>query len=652
MAGIKNYNLSGVASEIQLGKRGGLFSFDDVESTFKFLQSDGATSANVEANDLTVNGNLTVLGDTTTINVETLTVQDNLIEINSGEEGAGVSLGTAGLDINRGTELNVQMIWDEANDVIRFQYSDGTLLDVEGNMPVQTSESLFRDSDGKVILDGSGATSATAEYLDLATDTDAVTLTAKNEAGSGDVDLVLTTQGNGSVVIASSDGTANGFLGSVDGVDLTLSGGDEGTTTETGNLILKGGDGDTVTGGDVVLSGGVNGGTVRIDTVATDISDTSSADTISTVGYVRDKIAEIDTSFIAADDTPEAFGTTGQYVVVNGTADGLEFIDLPTTAFEDLTNTPEALGTTGQYVVVNGAGDGLEFIDLPEFSTTFEELTDTPVGYGTAGQLVAVNATTDGLEYIDLVTSFIDGTDTPETYGTAGQYVVINNTTDGLEFVDLPTPSFSELTETPEALGTAGQMLVVNALGDALEFVDQPFIPESILDLTDTPEEMGTEGQLLAVNSTGSLEFITPDQRTLNAVELADMYSSLATYDATSGAYAVVAMPQEYTDSGETTLRLVITRMTLKVNTELDAGVGIKVIVQNDAAQTEAAVIDDGSNTDVLEGVYVIDGIFQNVTFDTLQNVSVALVDGNGDPIAASAGTVSVLTEYKTVFVQ
>ena len=543
MAGIKNFNLTGIASDIQLGKRGGRFIFDDVDTTFKFFEADGTTSANIEANDLVVNGNLTVLGDTTTINVETLTVQDNLIEINSGESGAGVTPGTAGIDINRGTELNVQMIWDEASDTIRFQYSDGTLVNVDGNMPTQLSQSLFRDSDSKVILDGSGATSETAEYLDLATTTDAVTLTAKNEAGSGDVDLVLTTQGNGSVVIASSDGTSNGFLGSVDGVDLTLSGGDEGDTTETGNLILTGGDGTTVTGGDVVLSGGANGGTVRIDTVTTDISDSSAADTISTVGYVRDKVAEIDTSFIASDDTPVAYGTAGQYVVINGTGDGLEFGDLPET-------------------------------------------------------------------------------------------------------------SFSDLTDTPEALGTAGQMLVVNGLGDALEFVDQPTIPTTLLELTDTPASFGTEGQILAVNSTtDALEFVTLEQRTLDVVELADMYSSLATYDATSGAYAIVATPQAYTDSGQVTQRLVVTRMTFKVSADLDAGVGFKVIVQNDAAQTEAAVIDAGDNTDVLEGVYVIDGIFQNVTFDTLQNVAVALVDGTGTPIAATAGSVNILTEYKTVFV-
>ena len=195
-------------------------------------------------------------------------------------------------------------------------------------------------------------------------------------------------------------------------------------------------------------------------------------------------------------------------------------------------------------------------------------------------------------------------------------------------------------------------MLVVNGLGDALEFVDQPTIPTTLLELTDTPASFGTEGQILAVNSTtDALEFVTLEQRTLDVVELADMYSSLATYDATSGAYAIVATPQAYTDSGQVTQRLVVTRMTFKVSADLDAGVGFKVIVQNDAAQTEAAVIDAGDNTDVLEGVYVIDGIFQNVTFDTLQNVAVALVDGTGTPIAATAGSVNILTEYKTVFV-
>lgn len=616
MAGIKNFNLTGIAADIQLGKRGGRFVFDENDNTFKFFESDGTTAANVETNDLTINGNLTVLGDTTTINVETLTVQDNLIEINSGEAGAGVTAGTAGIDINRGSELNAQIIWDEANDTIRFQYSDGTLLDIQGNTPVQTSESLYRDSDGKVILDGSGATSASAEYIDFSTSENTVTLTAKNEAGSGDIDLVLTTQGNGSVVIASSDGASDGFLGSVDGVDLTLSGGDEGTTTQTGNLILTGGDGTTVTGGDVVLSGGANGGTVRIDTAITNISDASSDDTVSTVKYVRDKVAEIDTAFIASSDTPETFGTAGQYVVING------------------------------------AGDGLEFADLPSLDKSINDLTDTPEAYGTAGQVLAVNSTTDGMEYVDVLTSFIGADDTPVSYGTAGQFVVINSTADGLEFVDAANASFTSLDQTPEALGTTGQMLVVNALGDALEFVDQPDNSTSVIGLTDTPEAYGTEGQVLAVNSTADgFEFVDVENRTLNAVELADMYSSLATYDATSGAYAVVATPQAYTDSNTTTQRIVVTRMTLKVSTDLDAGVGFKVIVQNDVAQTEASVIDNGDNTDVLEGVYVIDGIFQDVSFDTLQNVSVALVDVNGDPIAATAGSVSILTEYKTVFV-
>lgn len=614
MAGIKNFNMTGVASDIQLGKRGGRFVF--TENTFKFLESDGVTAANVETNDLTINGNLTVLGDTTTINVETVTVQDNLIEINSGEVGAGVTAGTAGLDINRGSELNAQIIWDEASDTIRFQYSDGSLLDIAGNITVPPVESLYRASDGKIILDGSGSTSASAEYLALSTTENIVTLGSKNEAGSGDVDLLLTTQGNGSVIISSDGGASDGFLQSLDGVDFILSGGDEGTTTQTGNLVLSGGDGTTVTGGDVVLEGGANGGTVRINTAVTPINDSSSDETVSTVKYVRDKIAELgDGTFISSSDTPSVYGTSGQYVVING------------------------------------SGDGLEFTDLPSLDKSILDLTDTPVAYGTTGQVLAVNDTADGMEYVDISTTFIGASDTPASYGTAGQMVVVNATADGLEFTDASTVTFTDLDQTPGTLGTTGQMLVVNALGDALEFIDQPTSATTVLALTDTPESYGTTGQVLAVNATtDGFEFVDSTSSTLNAVEIADMNSSIATYDATSGAYAVVATPQAYTNSNATTQRIVVTRITLKIPTTLDAGIGFKIIVQNDVAQTEAAVIDNGDSSDVLEGVYVIEGIFQDVSFDTLQNVSVALVDVNGDPIAATAGSVSILTEYKTVF--
>lgn len=65
--------------------------------------------------EVRITGDLVVMGNTTVVESETLTVTDNIIEINKGETGAGVStLGsTAGIRIDRGTEPYIEFVWDE-----------------------------------------------------------------------------------------------------------------------------------------------------------------------------------------------------------------------------------------------------------------------------------------------------------------------------------------------------------------------------------------------------------------------------------------------------------------------------------------------------------------------------------------------------------
>lgn len=64
-----------------------------------------------------ITGNLTVRGNTTAINSNTQTITDNIITLNQGETGNGVStLGTtSGIEIARGTAPggNVQLRWNE-----------------------------------------------------------------------------------------------------------------------------------------------------------------------------------------------------------------------------------------------------------------------------------------------------------------------------------------------------------------------------------------------------------------------------------------------------------------------------------------------------------------------------------------------------------
>jgi hypothetical protein len=65
-------------------------------------------------NDLTVNGNLVVSGTTTTVNTETINLADNIILLNSNLTTLPTT--NAGIEIERGSLNNVELIWNESSD--------------------------------------------------------------------------------------------------------------------------------------------------------------------------------------------------------------------------------------------------------------------------------------------------------------------------------------------------------------------------------------------------------------------------------------------------------------------------------------------------------------------------------------------------------
>lgn len=69
-------------------------------------------------------GNLDVQGDVTSVGTADLIVEDNTITINSGETGAGISLGTAGLIIDRGTKNDAHLFFDDSA-LSRFTITPG-----------------------------------------------------------------------------------------------------------------------------------------------------------------------------------------------------------------------------------------------------------------------------------------------------------------------------------------------------------------------------------------------------------------------------------------------------------------------------------------------------------------------------------------------
>lgn len=117
-----------------------------------------------------VTGDLLVQGNTTTVESETMTVKDNIIYLNYGETGAGVSLTTAGISIERGSEPDVSLFYDEGTDTFRF-------IDALGNLVPLRSNSITTGSGDLQINTGTSGTgvisvSAVPNYETRCTDPD------------------------------------------------------------------------------------------------------------------------------------------------------------------------------------------------------------------------------------------------------------------------------------------------------------------------------------------------------------------------------------------------------------------------------------------------------------------------------------------------
>ncbi len=101
------------------------------ENDYRVKVQDGGNitlDTGVNIGVVRVTGNLIVDGNYTTINVQDMQVEDNILLLNKGEQGlTGVTEGTAGLEIDRNALPNAQFLWDETVDKFVIKLEDGTL---------------------------------------------------------------------------------------------------------------------------------------------------------------------------------------------------------------------------------------------------------------------------------------------------------------------------------------------------------------------------------------------------------------------------------------------------------------------------------------------------------------------------------------------
>ena len=129
------------------------------------------TSATFSGNVI-VTGDFTVNGTTTTVATTNTTINDNLIELNT---GISASSNDAGLIIERGsTGNNAAIIWDESADKFAMGTTTATAADKSGGISVSTG-TLVANIEGNV-------TGAVTGNADTATEATNVTVTANNTA--------------------------------------------------------------------------------------------------------------------------------------------------------------------------------------------------------------------------------------------------------------------------------------------------------------------------------------------------------------------------------------------------------------------------------------------------------------------------------------
>ena len=152
-----------------------IFTVNDGGSTTTLMTLDGDTGRLElpSCGDVRIKGNLTVDGDSITSNVSTLTVEDNIIELNRNVSSNSGMPSFSGIKINRGntstaTEQDLFFVWDET-----FA-DDGTTVfaNAGGAFTAFKASSVGDEMSAATLVDMRAniihATSTSAQYADLA----------------------------------------------------------------------------------------------------------------------------------------------------------------------------------------------------------------------------------------------------------------------------------------------------------------------------------------------------------------------------------------------------------------------------------------------------------------------------------------------------
>lgn len=136
----------------------------------------------VDTGTVVVTGDLLVQGNTTTVESVNMSIQDNIILLNQGEQGDGITLETSGIRVDRGTLADAYVVFDETvswsdpvsdttvNGAFVFKNEDDNLVGIRTTSITTGGQDLYLVGSGTGVVSVTG----TNAYETRVTDDDHV----------------------------------------------------------------------------------------------------------------------------------------------------------------------------------------------------------------------------------------------------------------------------------------------------------------------------------------------------------------------------------------------------------------------------------------------------------------------------------------------
>lgn len=276
-----------------------------------------------EEGTVVITGDLTVLGTTTTVETANMTIEDNIIVLNKGEAGAGITdpSNSSGIEIDRGSLLNAFFVYDDnLTDPVNTGGLFALRLDGGSVSGLRTNHINTAGSDLHLINAGTGVitVTGTVNYENQVTDDDDITNKkyVDDAISTAFATVFLKQIGDGvlspsSIVVADSEASPDGSGVANSNITFTIDGN---VVSELYNdrweftdLRIRGTVLETITSNEDLVLSAPGTGSVRIDDTL-HINSTPGID-----DFLTDPLAPSDGAKIYV--STEYTGKTGIYFV-------------------------------------------------------------------------------------------------------------------------------------------------------------------------------------------------------------------------------------------------------------------------------------------------------------------------------------------------